>query len=139
MSIIKKKKTAQLFVDEAVARIRKKPKDLFESLELKSETPLGDFGFYLPNGKRIMNFKIDIRNSILFISEFKIENWVGESSFSKIGLGSYMMNYIINLAKAKNLKKISLDSVLSAVDFYKKFGFKIVKLNDKLVKMELSL
>ena len=46
----------------------------------------------------------------------------------KKGIGTLMLNHLLKKAKKQGKKSVHLDSLLQATDFYKKNGFKDVKL-----------
>lgn len=60
-------------------------------------------------------------------SENKIHNFFIDPKFHKQGIGSIMLRYIESKLKDK-YKKILLDSSPYAVNFYKKFGYKVNKI-----------
>ena len=55
------------------------------------------------------------------------------------GIGSQMMEKIIDDAKARGITSITLDSVPSALGFYVKYGFLLTAFNDEHIHMKLNL
>lgn len=58
------------------------------------------------------------------------------------GIGTRLIKQIIEDAKARGIKKITLDSVPSAMTFYRKLGFKFTSFNNnfsKHIRMNLKL
>ncbi len=46
-----------------------------------------------------------------------------DSKYQRLGLGTKMINYVINYAKEKQLQKVWCNARVSATLFYKKLGF----------------
>ncbi|WP_017259379.1 GNAT family N-acetyltransferase [Pedobacter arcticus] len=46
-----------------------------------------------------------------------------DSKYQRLGLGSKMINYVIDYAREKQLQKVWCNARLSATGFYKKLGF----------------
>ncbi|HET8828660.1 MAG TPA: GNAT family N-acetyltransferase [Pelobium sp.] len=46
-----------------------------------------------------------------------------DKKYQRLGLGSKMMNYVLNYAKEKGLKKVWCNARLTATIFYEKLGF----------------
>ena len=57
---------------------------------------------------------------------YQIHQMVVEPSYQKKGLGKMIMQALINKAKTEQAQAIILEARTTAVDFYSKFGFKIV-------------
>ena len=55
------------------------------------------------------------------------------------GIGSRLMQKIINNAENRGVNRINLNSVPNAVKFYKKFGFDIISANNEHIWMKLNL
>lgn len=55
------------------------------------------------------------------------------------GFGSLLINRIIRDAKKSGVKKITLTAINGSVDFFKKFGFKVINYGDNDILMELIL
>ncbi|MDI6861178.1 MAG: N-acetyltransferase [Caldisericia bacterium] len=85
------------------------------------------FDFFINLIKFIKSFtKLSIVNK----DEYYISNIAVYPEFRGLGIGKSLLFYTERLAKDKNLKKLSLDverENISAIEIYKKFGFKIVK------------
>lgn len=81
---------------------------------------------------------------ILNDKDLHIESFGTNPKYRKQGLGSRLMNKIIDFAKTRKMVKIALDvrsSNKAAVNLYKKFGFNSIdkRRGDTLDKMELVL
>lgn len=126
-------------------------KDL-ESPDLQEELA-GQFEFeYSENGNQ---FEFGLRDNheeefaaesiaILNDKDLHIESFGTNPKYRKQGLGSKLMNEIINFAKARKIIKITLDvrsGNKNAINLYKKFGFNSInkKRGETLDKMELIL
>ena len=73
----------------------------------------------------------------VILDEAQINYFVVNKEFRKKGYGSYLMNYLIELYKKFNLKKILLEvshSNYTAEKFYNRFGFSTVGLRRKYYK-----
>nr|WP_294899743.1 GNAT family N-acetyltransferase [uncultured Pedobacter sp.] len=46
-----------------------------------------------------------------------------DKKFQKLGLGTRMINYILNYAKEKHIEKVWCNARISATTFYEKLGF----------------
>jgi N-acetylglutamate synthase-like GNAT family acetyltransferase len=55
------------------------------------------------------------------------------------GIGSQLMQRIINNAENRGINRINLNSVPNALKFYKKFGFDIISANNQHIMMKLNL
>ena len=55
------------------------------------------------------------------------------------GIGSRLMKQIIQNARNRGIKRITLDSVPSAAEFYIKYGFLPIKIDDEHIYMALDL
>jgi ribosomal protein S18 acetylase RimI-like enzyme len=55
------------------------------------------------------------------------------------GIGSRLLQKIINNAENRGVNRINLNSVPNAVKFYKKFGFDIISANNEHIMMKLNL
>lgn len=83
-----------------------------------------------PENKIIGGATIWEHSDALYIDILWIEN-----SYREQGIGSQLINEILNQATIKNLKKIFVDTYeFQAVDFYKKHGFFVIgRLEDYLL------
>ncbi|MDH3323686.1 MAG: GNAT family N-acetyltransferase [Flavobacteriaceae bacterium] len=63
---------------------------------------------------------------ILNDKKVKLDNIFIEPKYIGKGYGKHLMNNFMNQIKLNGFEKIELDSDPNAVDFYKKFGFKVV-------------
>ena len=65
----------------------------------------------------------------IIVDEADIMNIVVKKSYRNLGLGSILLQNLINISKLQNLKSITFEVAennLPAIHFYKKFMFKIV-------------
>lgn len=68
--------------------------------------------------------------------------YIGEKKYWGKGIGKYIINYLIDIAKEKSLKSIYLHVIESnkrAIKLYLKIGFEVENTIDGLVKMRLIL
>jgi len=55
------------------------------------------------------------------------------------GIGSQLMQRIINNAENRGINRINLNSVPNALKFYRKFGFDVISANNEHIMMKLNL
>lgn len=78
------------------------------------------------------------------ITLVEAEYWgyIGEKEYWGKGIGKFIINYLIGIAKEKSLKSIYLhviESNIRAIKLYVKIGFEVENTIDGLVKMRLIL
>lgn len=63
---------------------------------------------------------------------FKLTHWNEPTDYRRKGLGTYLLKYIIDLAKSKNVKKVhgfltfkDIDANPNLIHWYQKYGFKL--------------
>lgn len=71
-----------------------------------------------------------INNQLVGFAEFYndyIDCFYVDYKFQKKGVGKALINYILFIAKQKNIKKIKVDASITSKLFFEKIGFKEVK------------
>lgn len=66
------------------------------------------------------------------LHEDRLNNLYVDKNRLKQGIGKKLMIFIEDYTKKKGIKKLHLRSTPSAIQFYKKFGYKIVKIEKKI-------
>lgn len=77
----------------------------------------------------------------IIIDEADIMNIVTKKSCRNIGIGSIILQNLINISKSENLKSITLEVAennLPAINLYKKFMFEIVGIRNKYYNNEIN-
>lgn len=59
--------------------------------------------------------------------------------YRNLGIGSFMVDYFIQMAKESEYKNIKIESFQNLVSYFKKFGFKKCESNSRIVSLEKSL
>jgi len=102
---------------------REQQKEWFLSLTKKKNYYIKGMLF---EGKRIG--VVGLKNISLIEGEYW--GYIGEKEYWGKGIGRQMINYILGVAKAKNLQKLYLkviDKNIRAISVYNTMGFKVVK------------
>ena len=78
------------------------------------------------------------------ITEYDAEYWgyIGDKNYWGKGIGKYIINYLIGIAKEKSISSIYLHVIKSnirAINLYLKSGFEIENTIDGIAKMRLKL
>ncbi len=99
--------------------------------ELENKQNLNSNYFVAKNSK---NEIVGFTGILTIIDEINIMNIVVRKNCRTLGIGSYMLQYIINFASEHNYKSITLEvneNNLPAINLYKKYNFKQVGLRTK--------
>lgn len=113
--------------------------------ELENSQGLNSHYFVAKFKNKIVGFA----GILTIIDEVNIMNIVVRKDSRKLGIGSSLLNFIINFAKTQNVTSITLEvneNNLPAIGLYEKYGFKKVGLRkkyyhniDNAILMTLSL
>ncbi len=88
--------------------------------------------------QKINPFVILVNNIIIGYADLQdngyIDHFFIRGGYNNKGYGSYLLKYIINTAKEKNIKTLESDVSLSAQKLFLKFGFKVIKRKKVIIK-----
>lgn len=105
----------------------------FETLKEELNSDFSEFFIAKNEHNQIIGF---VGLKIVF-DEADIMNIVVKKSLRNMGIGSYLLNYIIQFAIDKKIASISLEvneTNKFAISLYKKFGFKCISIRRKYYK-----
>ena len=92
------------------------PEKPIEFVKLKEDNTGTHYGLYIDD--RLTS----VVSCFEYDREFQFRKFATLKEKQKMGFGSYLLNYIINDAKNKGIKRIWCNARADRRDFYKKFG-----------------
>lgn len=104
---------------------------MYNSVKLSEDLKKPSYEFYFvkdKNGNEVGYFAVEIKNPVL-----KIDKIYVDPSIQRQGLGKKIYRHITEIAKEKKAKTIALNvnrRNSSAIRFYSKLGFKIIRSED---------
>lgn len=97
-------------------------KELYPDLPIEAiKLPEDDLGIHL--GLFYQNKLATIVSLFEDNNELQFRKLATDKKYQKLGLGSKMINYVLNYAKEKHIEKVWCNARLSATGFYEKLGF----------------
>ena len=97
-------------------------KELYPDLPIEAiKLPEDDLGIHL--GLFYQNKLATVVSLFEDNNELQFRKLATDKKYQKLGLGSKMINYVLNYAKEKHIEKVWCNARLSATGFYEKLGF----------------
>jgi ribosomal protein S18 acetylase RimI-like enzyme len=97
-------------------------KELYPDLPIEAiKLPEDDLGIHL--GLFYQNKLATVVSLFEDNNKLQFRKLATDKKYQRLGLGSKMINYVLNYAKEKNIEKVWCNARLSATGFYEKLGF----------------
>jgi GNAT superfamily N-acetyltransferase len=97
-------------------------KELYPDLPIEAiKLPEDDLGIHL--GLFYQNKLATVVSLFEDNNELQFRKLATDKKYQRLGLGSKIINYVLNYAKEKHIEKVWCNARLSATGFYEKLGF----------------